>query len=108
MKADNLLAPLPQPVSDEVTQELLRGGSFRLERIVSIGHTTPADEWYDQESDEWVLLLSGAARLQFENEHLLDMRPGDAILIPAHQRHRVDWTDPQQQTVWLALHVGCD
>ena len=104
MKANNLLAPLPQPALDEISQELLRGNSFRLERIVSMGHTTPAGVWYDQESDEWVLLLSGAAQLRFDDADQLDMRPGDCILIPAHQRHRVDWTDPQQQTAWLALH----
>ena len=78
----------------------------RVERIVSRGHVTPPDEWYDQQTDEWVALLSGAARLRIEGRvEFLEMRPGDWLLIPARVRHRVEWTDPDQETVWLAIHA---
>ena len=94
-----------EPSADEDLEELLSGRSFRLERIVSTGQVTPEGQWYDQETDEWVLLLFGAARLRFEDKAaLLEMQAGDYVNIPAHRRHRVEWTDPDQQTVWLALH----
>jgi cupin 2 domain-containing protein len=76
-----------------------------LERIVSTGQATPEGRWYDQERNEWVAVLSGSAGLLFEGEAgIRVLRPGDHVLIPAHRRHRVAWTDPQQQTVWLAIH----
>ena len=101
----NLLADLPAHLSAEIFHTLVSGDNFRLERIVSLGHASPPGFWYDQEQHEWVLVLQGAAQLQFAGqEQLVEMRPGDALLIPAHQRHRVEWTDPQVPTVWLALH----
>jgi cupin 2 domain-containing protein len=101
----NILAPLPSAAAGEFFQELLRGGRFWLERIVSTGQATSPGEWYDQETDEWVLLVSGAARLRFEDEpHDRPLRPGDYLHIAAHRRHRVAWTDPEQATVWLAVH----
>ncbi len=101
----NVFAPLPAAADGEVFEELLRGGRFRMERIVSTGQATPPGQWYDQETDEWVLLLSGAARLRFEDEpHGRPLRPGDYLPIAAHRRHRVEWTDPEQVTVWLAVH----
>lgn len=94
----------PSPEAERV-DVLAAGGAFRLERIVSLGHVTPAGEWYDQDECEWVLLVSGRARLQFEGDaDELDLRPGDSLLIESHRRHRVSWTDPSTPTVWLALH----
>ena len=105
MKTVNILSLPAAPLPAETVQELLRGGNFRLQRIVSTGQTTPEGQWYDQDTDEWVLLLSGAARLRFDGEdELLPMQPGDYVNIPAHVRHRVEWTDPDRETVWLALH----
>jgi cupin 2 domain-containing protein len=105
MADGNLLDPLPAPSTDEVFEELLRGGEFRMERIVSRGQTTPAGQWYDQPQSEWVLLLSGSAVLRLEGpDEILELRPGDWVNIPAHRRHRVEQTDPRAATVWLALH----
>jgi len=78
--------------------------NFRIERIVSQGHASPEGFWYDQDTDEWALLVRGAARLQFENEEPMEMTAGSFVNIPAHQKHRVDWTDPHQLTIWLAIH----
>lgn len=95
-------------ISDSPTEqfeELLSRSGFRVERIVSTGQASPPGFWYDQDVGEWVVLLSGAAELQFEDEtHGRRMVPGDWINIEAHRRHRVNWTDPAGPTVWLAIH----
>ena len=103
----NLFAPIPPEISAESIQVLLATAHFRLERIVSTGQATPPGGWYDQDTHEWVALLSGGARLRFEDEaEPRVLSPGDCLLIPAHRRHRVEWTDPETPTVWLALHYS--
>jgi cupin 2 domain-containing protein len=101
----NLFEPISEVVPEEVTEILLETENLRLERIVSDGHATPPGEWYDQETHEWVLLLKGGAGLRFEEEpEVRVMRPGDTLHIPAHLRHRVEWTESGVKTIWLALH----
>ena len=103
----NIFAQLPELLPEEIFQQFIQGKEFKLERIVSKGHATPADYWYDQSQHEWVILLSGSAGLRFEGEeNLRELQPGDFVNIPAHQRHRVEWTDPDRITVWLALHYS--
>jgi cupin 2 domain-containing protein len=105
MNQGNLLARLPPAAAEEVFQELLQGGTFRMERIVSTGQRTPEGQWYDQEAAEWVLLVSGSATLRFEDQaEPCELRPGDWVDIPAHRRHRVERTDEHGPTVWLAVH----
>jgi cupin 2 domain-containing protein len=105
MKQENLFSQIPESIPDEVYETLLKTGQFRLERIISLGQKTPAGEWFDQEMNEWVLLLKGNAGLLFEGDkEVRVMRPGDYMHIPARCRHRVEWTDAEQATVWLALH----
>jgi len=105
MKAPNLFVGLPDNAPEELLQTLHAQGDVRIERILSLGHTSPPDFWYDQDTAEWVLLLRGAARLRFEDE-LLEMTAGSYVFIPAHRRHRVDWTHPTEPTIWLALHMS--
>ncbi|HZK80201.1 MAG TPA: cupin domain-containing protein [Humisphaera sp.] len=100
----NLFSDIPQSLPDELLQTLLQTSGFRIERIVSRGHASPPGFWYDQETHEWVMLLSGAARLLFEGEEPVEMKAGSFINIPAHQRHRVECTDATQPTIWLAIH----
>lgn len=100
----NLLRDLPDARAGEVTDALLTAPGLRIERIVSHGQASPPGFWYDQTQAEWVLLLKGAARLRFAdepNEHMLG--PGDWLHIAAHRRHRVEWTDPAQPTIWVAV-----
>ena len=105
MKASNVYAGIPAELPDEQIDELLRSGSFRLERIVSRGHATPAGRWYDQPWNEWVMVLRGTAALRIEGQdEQIVLSPGEHVMIPAHVRHRVEWTDPAADTVWLALH----
>ena len=101
----NLLALPAADLSEEFFETLLQRPGIRIERIISSGQATPPGEWYDQAWDEWVLLLSGAAALQLDEEREpRRLLPGDSLLLPAHCRHRVAWTAPDEQTVWLALH----
>lgn len=105
MSVPNLFADLPRTLPDERVDALVEAGRVRLQRIVSTGHATPAGQWYDQDTDEWVVVLRGRAGLRFEDEaEIRVLGPGDHVIIAAHRRHRVEWTDPGQPTVWLALH----
>lgn len=100
----SLLDRVPAKLDAELVEELLRTPGLRIERIVSTGHRSDEGFWYDQEEHEWVVVLQGRARLRYEDStEALDLGPGDAALIPAHARHRVDWTDPGTPTVWLAV-----
>lgn len=101
----NLFAHPPDDLPDERVEALVHSGGARLERIVSLGHATPPGQWYDQETDEWVVLLRGAAGLRFEDEpETRVLGPGDWVDIRAHRRHRVEWTARGEPTIWLALH----
>ena len=103
----NLLSA-PDTLQGELTEILARSSAVRVERIVSHGHVTPAGHWYDQDEHEWVAVLAGRARLRFDEGQLVELAPGDALLIPAHQRHRVEWTSPHTHTVWLAVFFAPD
>jgi cupin 2 domain-containing protein len=106
---NNIFSRIPCLMQDEISETLLKAEHFKVERIVSSGQATPPGKWYDQDMNEWVVLLSGSAGLLIEDEtDIFVMHPGDYIHIPAHQRHRVEWTDPVQKTVWLALHYGSE
>ena len=104
-KNGNLFSGIPNGIKEEVFETLLRMDSFSLERIISHGQVTPQGQWLKQEANEWVVLLSGSAKIVFEDrEDVLIMKPGDYVHVPAQRRHRVEWTDSEQTTVWLALH----
>ncbi|TWH76719.1 cupin 2 domain-containing protein [Azomonas agilis] len=103
----NLLNSLPNTQDAERFEDILKVPGCRVERIVSFGQTSPADFWYDQSWDEWVLVLSGEALLQLEDRsEPVRLLAGDHLLIPARLRHRVAFTSPDEPTIWLALHIG--
>jgi cupin 2 domain-containing protein len=102
----NLFSDIPTTLREELVERLVDAGPVRIERIVSRGHASPEGFWYDQAGDEWVALLSGSATLRFEGEEPVDMKPGDWLRIPAHSRHRVERTDADRDTIWLAVHLG--
>lgn len=106
VNAGSLLRGLPSPPrAEEVVETLVERPAFRIERIVSTGQATPDGQWYDQETDEWVLVVKGRARLRIEGEAQdRDLGEGDFVLLPAHCRHSVTWTEPARPTVWLAIH----
>lgn len=104
MSTQNLFDAIAGALPDEITETLQTGSGVRIERIISHGHASPDGFWYDQDEDEWVLLLAGSAGLRFEDEAAERMlKPGDYLLIPAHCRHRVVWTAADTGTIWLAV-----
>ena len=103
MSAINIF-DLPQPLPDhEVIDDLITAEDVRIERIVSSGQTTDTGEWYDQDRDEWVLLIQGVAVLEYENGEKLRLNAGDHLLIPAHRRHRVDFTSENPPCIWITV-----
>jgi cupin 2 domain-containing protein len=102
--AENLFANLPREFSEEeLVTILVNNPQVRIERIVSIGQCSPENFWYDQAEHEWVIVLQGEAKLRFEEGEPLHLKPGDHLLIPAHEKHRVEWTTPEVPTVWLGV-----
>lgn len=106
MAVRNLFEGVPAGGEGEFFETLLRCGGVRIERIVSRGQASPAGFWYDQEGDEWVLVVKGSAVLGFADGTRIRLAPGDHLLIPGHVRHRVEQTDPAEETVWLAVYSG--
>ena len=105
MTPRNLFADIPPRLAAEEITTLLSSPAVRIERIVSRGQASPPGFWYDQPRAEWVIVLAGRAELRFEDDDApTTMKPGDWMHIAAHRRHRVEWTDPAQATVWLAVH----
>ncbi len=104
MEHGKLFEGLPEGAAEEETLELLSGSGTRIERIVSNRQVSPPGFWYDQDEDEWVMILKGAAELEFEDGGSHEMGAGYWLRIPAHVRHRVAWTCEDGPTVWLAVH----
>ena len=103
---------LENTLKEEFFEDLLTANNVRLERIISEGHSSPEGFWYDQKVDEWVIVLRGDAEIvtldSLGKETLWELHPGDAILLKAHQKHRVQKTSTNPKTVWLALHGNID
>lgn len=99
----NLFENIPANAPGELVTELLSLNGVRIERIVSFGQSSPDGFWYDQTEKEWVLLLEGSATLAFEKGTSVDLKPGDHLQLQAGCRHRVEKTDPNGRTVWLAV-----
>ena len=99
----NIFENLPVELKEEFFEEILSTKDFKAERIISEGHASPPNFWFDQDKNEFVLLLKGKAKLCFEDDSKIELKPGDYLIIKAHQKHRVDWTDPNQKTFWLTI-----
>lgn len=105
MQIRNLLGQIPPAQGREILETLLETAGARLERIISYGQASPDGVWYDQAEHEWLMVLAGSAGLHIEGEReIVVLRAGDSLNIPAHRRHRVEWTSTQQPTIWLALY----
>ena len=88
----------------ELFEPLVSADNILIERIISTGQTTPPGEWYDQDKDEWVILLQGEATLAYADGSEIKLAPGDYLFIPAHQKHRVEYTSSEPPCIWLAVH----
>ncbi|MDY0117806.1 MAG: cupin domain-containing protein [Sulfurimonadaceae bacterium] len=102
MKTINILKNIPAPVDEEFLETLVEHSNVHIVRIVSYGHIAPKEGWYDQAENEWIVVLEGAAILSFPNGEDMKLSKGDSYYIPAHQQHKVSWTAPGEQTIWLA------
>jgi cupin 2 domain-containing protein len=104
MNSGNLYGQIPTQMTEEFFQTLTAGNGMRIERIVSKGHCSPPGFWYDQADNEWVVLLKGEATLRFERgDRLVHLTEGSYINIEAHEKHRVEWTSDNTETIWLAV-----
>jgi cupin 2 domain-containing protein len=106
MQPKNFFDDIPVQLPQELMQTLVDTANVRIERIVSRGHRSEAGFWYDQPQHEWVIILRGAACVRFEHGEVYPLKAGDYIRIPAHARHRVEWSDLDCDTVWLAVHYS--
>ncbi len=105
-QAGNLFSAVKHGAQEHL-DVLVECGDVTVERIVSMAHRSPDGFWYDSPRDEWVVLLAGAAVLEFEQGGIRhEMRPGDYVRIDAHCRHRVAWTHADEPSVWLAVHYA--
>ena len=104
MKIKNIYNDIPPAIPEEIFEEIISSGNIRIERIVSKGQSSPDNFWYDQDQNEWVIVLKGKAKLKFvDDEKAVEMKEGDYLNIPSHKKHRVESTDPENETIWLAV-----
>lgn len=104
INAGNLFESIPDSIQKELFTQIIDGENIKIERIVSKGHTSPKSGWYDQNNNEWIVVLKGEARLSFKNGGDMFLVAGSHLNIPAHTEHKVTWTSPNTETVWLAVH----
>ena len=104
MKNENIFELIPSDLKNEIFEDILSSDKLKIQRIISDGHSSPKTGWYDQDDNEWVILLKGEAILSFEKSDDVRLKSGDYINILAHTKHKVSWTTPDRETIWLAVH----
>jgi cupin 2 domain-containing protein len=104
MQEKNIFKNIPQTLREELFEEIVTSKHVKIERIISDGHTSPKEGWYDSEQNEWVIVLQGEAILSFENGTNVELKRGDYHNIPAHKRHKVSHTSQEEKTIWLAVY----
>lgn len=102
----NITDFLPSSLTEERFETLLEKGNVKIERILSFGQTTPLGQWFDQSQDEWVMLIQGEAKLEYDDDTKIHLKTGDYLMIPSHTKHRVAWTIENELTIWLAIHFN--
>ena len=104
MKLGNIFDSIPDNLDKEIFNLLVENNNVKIERIISKGHTSPESGWYDQEHNEWIIVLKGEALISFEGSEKVHLKIGDHVNILAHTKHKVMWTIPNSETIWLAVH----
>jgi cupin 2 domain-containing protein len=109
MVTQNIYSHIPPSLKQELFETIIASPDVKIERIISHGQATPAGEWLQQENSEWVILLCGKAGIRFEDDSaVVALNVGDYLNIPARARHRVEWTEEEAVTTWLAVHYTGD
>ena len=103
MELGNIFESIPDDLDEEVFELFVQSDDVKIERIVSKGHSSPKTGWYDQDQNEWIIVLKGEAIIAFEDGKELALKAGDHLNIPAHTKHKVKWTTPDTETIWLAV-----
>lgn len=103
MNTKNLFSDIPDRIPHEIIETIFKSDTIRIERIISKGQASPENFWYNQTENEWVIVLEGKAMIKYEDESIVTLHKGDYLFIPAFKKHRVEWTDPNQTTIWLAI-----
>ena len=106
MRIKNLYKNISGSHNDELIEKLLENKDFFVERIISEGHKSPKGFWYDQDTNEFILLLKGSAEIEIYEQEIFNLIPGDYLIIPSHIRHRVNKTDTYEKTIWLTIHYN--
>lgn len=101
---NNIFDDIPKNIKSEIFETLIDNDDVQIERIISKGHKSPESGWYNQDKNEWLIVLTGEAILSFADKSSLKLKAGDFINIPAHKKHKVEWTNPDTETIWLAVH----
>lgn len=99
----NIFSNIPSDIPNEIFEDIINTGNLRVERIVSMGHSSPDTGWYDQTENEWVIVLSGYGEIEYSNGERKLLKQGDYLHIKAHEKHRVVGTSPDEPTIWLAI-----
>lgn len=99
---NNIFDNFPSEVPEEIFESIIQTRTIKIERILSKGQNSEEGFWYDQDQAEWVLVVKGKAQLEFEDK-VIELTPGDYVNIKAHEKHRVKWTTPEEETIWLAI-----
>ncbi len=100
----NIFDAIPNDLESEIFEKIVSSDNISIERIISKGHASPETGWYDQDRNEWVMVLRGEAIIVFEDGLSTTLKSGDYLHIESHQKHKVTWTDPSIETIWLAIH----
>ncbi len=104
MIKNNLFQNIPDKLQKELFETIAESDNIKIKKIISDGHTSPPGFWYDQDQNEFVMVLKGNAILEFDDGTTQEMGEGDYQIIPAHKKHRVSYTDTNEKTIWLAVY----
>ena len=102
MKPLNFFLIGGMPKQGERFDQLLKCRNVVVERIVTASYREHVA--YDQEQDEWIMLMQGTARLDLDGKQV-SLTTGDSLFIPAHTPHRIVWTSEEPPCLWLAVHI---
>lgn len=103
LQMSKLFENIPEHSEEEIFDILHEDDKVKIERIVSYGQSSPEGFWYDQDDNEWVIIISGSAVVEYDDGSIHKLNTGDNLFIPAHQKHRVKETDKHNKTIWLAM-----